>query len=225
MQYCFYRVGADTEVRVGAVAPWDRGVIVDVNLAETAWLAERATGRRPYEIARHLVPADPREFLLAGAAVWDFSRDAVRAAGPDTTAPRGESVVVDLGDAVRVNALEHLARTAQPIGSPVEIDLGLSGCAAAGIISRAAYRLSERAAWDVVAAYIDVADDPTSIIAAGEETTTALRAAIARVTSESSYRIPLAPGDVICTEAAMAELSLDSATSSRTERDLAIIAA
>jgi hypothetical protein len=195
MHFCFYRTQDSAEVRMGARAPWDGAVLVDVHLAEVAWLSQRTASRRAYEIAESLVPAQPAAFLAAGAHVWDFAREAVLAATPETTTPRGEPAVV-AGRSTRVAILEHLATSAELIDATWATTVGHPVVA---VVHRHAHAVGVDDAWDHVAGYVDLAGDATWLLTSDElgDGDSDVYCAVASVVSAVSAGTPLLAGDVV----------------------------
>lgn len=200
MHLCFYRRQDSGEVRVGARAPWDDAVVIDVHLAEVAWLSRRTTSRRAYEIAESLVPAQPAAFLAAGAHVWDFAREAVLAATPETTTSRGEAVVG--AASTRVSILDHLASSAELIDAAWT---KAAGHPVVAVVRRHAHAVGVDDAWDHVAAYVDLAGDATWLLTSDElgDGDSHVYCAVASVVSEASAGTTLLPGDIVVDPAAV----------------------
>ena len=197
MKICLYRMLGSSEVRVGASAPWDDSLIVDVHLAEVVWLSQRTAARRAYEIAESLVPAQPGPFLAAGAHVWDFAREAVLAATAQDATSRGERVAVDLAACVRVPVLDHLATSAERIDST---EGATSAYPALAIIRGYTHAASADNAWDHVAGYVDLAVDPGWLLTQDElgDGDSEVYCAVADLVSTASAGEPLLAGDIVC---------------------------
>ena len=195
MRYCFYRTATTAEARVGAMAPWDTYLIVDVHLAEVAWFATRVAVRRAYELADHLVPASPSAFIVAGAAVWDFAHEAVAAVTPETAAPRGERISLPATACLLDPIVEHLVGGT----APLHAEAVASDRPVAAVIGRRADRLAEHRAWDHVAAFVRYDGDPRWLDTADElgDDDANTYCAVAELISTHSAALPLGPGDVV----------------------------
>ncbi len=123
-----------TFTRVGALQGNTGGTIIDLNMAYTAFLADRAESR-PYRLAKAMVPSTMLELLEGGPSAMGRAREAFDFAtdqGPQVVGPEGETVFYPR-EGVRLLAPlpnptslrdfiafeEHIAATSKRRGQPI----------------------------------------------------------------------------------------------------------